>query len=130
VADDESIGVAKQQDRWIYFYGIHPVIEHLQDDLKSSRMFIAQFCVQGTRSHAEIARAFGVHRKSIMRSIRTYRNEGIEGFYRSRKTQSSAAMNPQRLREASELLALGFTLKQVAGRIQVKANMFRKAIEL
>ena len=81
----DLISVFCQDGQWTYFCGVQPVFEHPEDDRQSFRMFTAQLCCQGTCTQAQIMRAFGVSKNSLLRSIAKYRQEGIDGFYRPRR---------------------------------------------
>ena len=70
-AINEVISVVRQQQRWTYFCGVQPVFHHPEDDRKSFRMFTAQLCVQGACTQAQIIRAFGVTKNSVLRTVST-----------------------------------------------------------
>ena len=87
ISDDASrisdlISVVRRDGQWFYFCGTQPVFQHREGDLRSFRMFTAQLCVQGACKQAEIVRAFGVSKSSVLRSVNKYRQDGIEGIAR------------------------------------------------
>ena len=67
-AINEIISVVREKQQWTYFCGVQPVFQHTEDDRKSFRMFTAQLCAQGACTQAQIIRAFGVSKNSILRS--------------------------------------------------------------
>ena len=74
------ISVVRDEQQWTYFFGVHPVFRHADDDRRSFRMFTAQLCCQGACTQAQIIRTFGVSKSSLLRSTEKYRQAGIEGF--------------------------------------------------
>lgn len=75
------ISVHKENERWTYFYGLHPVFFHEEKDRATFRMFTAQLVCQGMCKQSEIIRAFGVSKNSVSRSVKRYREEGARGFF-------------------------------------------------
>jgi len=99
ICDDASrisdlISVARRDGQWFYFCGTQPVFQHQEGDLRSFRMFTAQLCVQGACKQADIIRAFGVSKSSVLRSVKKYRQEGVQGFYKRRQTRGAPVMTP------------------------------------
>ena len=86
---NDRISVVQQQGQWTYFCGIHPVFEHGEEDRASFRMFSAQLVCQGSCRQSEIIQTFGVSKNSVKRSVKKYRDEGIESFFRPRRPRSS-----------------------------------------
>ena len=67
---NDVISVVRQDDQWTYFYGVQPVFSHRQDDRRSFQMFTAQLVCQGACQQAQIIRAFGVSKNSVLRSVK------------------------------------------------------------
>ena len=124
----DLISVVRQDDQWTYFCGVQPVFEHPENDRQSFRMFAAQLCCQGTCTQAQIIRAFGVSKNSLLRSIAKYRQEGIDGFYRPRQGRGASVMTDEVTVQAEKLLALGHSRNEVAEELGVKRDTLRKAI--
>jgi hypothetical protein len=92
-------------------------------------MFSAQLCVQGACTQAEIIRAFGVSKNSVLRSVAKYRAEQIDGFYRPRKGRGPSVMTAEVSSRAQELLDGGRSRKETAEELGIKYDTLRKAIE-
>ena len=103
----DLISVVRQEGHWFYFCGTQPVFQHREQDLRSFRMFTAQLCVQGACKQADIIKAFGVSKSSVLRSVKKYRQEGVQGFYRTRRTRGAPVMTPQVIKEAQQLFQEG-----------------------
>jgi transposase len=124
----DLISVVRQDGDWAYFCGVQPVFQHPEDDRQSFRMFTAQLCCQGACTQAQIIRTFGVSKNSVLRSVEKYRQEGIEGFYRPRRSRGSPVMTPEVTAQAERLLDLGKARREVAEELGVKHETLRKAI--
>ena len=124
----DLISVFRQDGKWTYFCGLQPVFEHSEDDQQSFRMFTAQLCCQGACTQAQIIRAFGVSKNSVLRSVAKYLGDGIDGFYRSRRGRGASVMTPEVVVQAEKLFALGHDRKEVAKKLGVKYDTLRKAI--
>ena len=83
---NDVISVVRESAQWTYFCGVQPIFRHAQDDQRSFRMFTAQLCRQGSCTQAQIVRSLGVSKKSVLRSVAKYRQQGIKGFYQPRRS--------------------------------------------
>ena len=77
---NQNIGFLRQGSTITYVYGNLPVFTHGLDDMQSFRMFTSQLYINGSASQAEICRAFGVSKISVLRSVKLYREKGMAGF--------------------------------------------------
>jgi transposase len=126
---NELISVIYEGEKWTYFCGVQPIFQHATDDKKSFRMFTAQLCCQGACAQAEILRTFGVSKNSLLRSVKKYREEGVDGFYRPRRARSGGrVLTPEVSTEAQRLLDLGRTRREVAKELGIHYDTIRKAI--
>ena len=92
-------------------------------------MYTAQLCVQGACKQSEIIKAFGVSKSSVLRSVNKYREEGIEGFYKPRRTRSASVMTPQVIQLAEQLFAKGNSKVEIARELNIPCDTLRKAID-
>ncbi len=125
----DLISVVRQDGQWSYFCGTQPVFQHVEGDLRSFRMFTAQLCVQGVCKQAEIIEVFGVSKSSVQRSVNRYRQEGIEGFYRPRRTRRAAVMTLEVIQQAQQLFEEGYSKAEVARKLDIRYDTLRKAID-
>ncbi len=125
---NELISVVREGKEWTYFCGVQPVFRHADDDRQSFRMFTAQLCCQGACTQAQIMRTFGVSKNSLLRSTQKFREEGIEGFYRPRRTRGPSVMTAEVSAQAQRLLDLGRSRREVAKEVGVKYDTLRKAL--
>jgi transposase-like protein len=126
---NDRISVVRAEAQWTYFCGIQPVFQHAEDDRRAFRMFTAQLCCQGACTQAEIIRAFGVSKNSVLRSVAKYRREGIEGFFRPRRSPRGKVLTPEVKAEAQRLLDRGGTRREAAETVGVRYETLRKAIQ-
>ena len=65
----------QKEDGRVYYFNGHsmPVFSHSADDIKSFKMIVSQFCVNGNATQAEMIRAFGIPSITIKRAVKTFR---------------------------------------------------------
>ncbi len=91
-------------------------------------MFTAQLVCQGVCRQSDIVRTFAVSTNSVKRSVKKYREEGIEGFYQPRKRRGATVMTDDVTARAQEQLSRGCSRHQVADQLGVRYDTLRKAI--
>lgn len=122
------LSVVREEGRWIYFFGVRPVFQHDEGDQRSFRMFTAQLICQGSCRQSEIVRTFGVSAISVKRSVKKFREEGIQGFYQPRPGRGATVLTAEVVQQAQELLFQGCSRSQVAEQLGVKSDTLRQAI--
>ena len=126
---NDVISVVQDDDQWTYFYGVQPVFSHPPDDRRSFQMFTAQLVSQGACRQVEIIRAFGVSKNSVLRSVKKYREEGIQAFYGPRRGRGSTVINEEVVDQAEQLFQAGASRKDVAEQLGINYETLRKAIQ-
>ena len=111
-----------------YFNGSLPVFSHTEEDTRSFQMITAQFCVNGHNRQAEIARAFGVTKISVKRSVKRYREQGPGGFYQPRKRRGAAVLTPAVIEQVQQLLDEQEEIADIALKLDLKPDTLAKAI--
>jgi len=91
-------------------------------------MITAQFCVNGHTQQAEIARAFGVTKISVKRSVKLYREKGPGGFYKQKKRRGPAILTPAVIEQVQQLLSEHEEVADIAAKLDIKADTLAKAI--
>jgi hypothetical protein len=91
-------------------------------------MFTAQLICQGGCLQSEVVRTFGVSAISVKRSVKKYREHGIEGFYQPRRVRGATVLTPEIVQQAQALLFQGCSRSQVAAQLGLKFDTLRKAI--
>jgi transposase len=124
----DLLSVAREDGQWRYFLGVRPIFAHADDDQRSFRMFTAQLVCQGTCRQKDIMAAFGVTANSVKRSVKKFREQGIQGFYQPRRGRGATVLKPEVLQQAQERLHRGESPKEVAKPLGVKLGTLRKAI--
>ena len=125
----DLISVVRENGEWTYFCGVQPVFRHPEEDRRSFRMFTAQLVCQGACQQVDILRTFGVSKNSVKRNVKKYREEGIEGFYGTRKRRGATVLTATVNAEAQRLLNAGRSRREVAEELGVKYDTLRKAIQ-
>jgi transposase len=125
---NDCVSILRENEQWTYFYGLHPVFAHEERDRRSFRMFTAQLIERGMCRQVDIVRTFGVSSNSVKRSVKKYREEGIKAFYHPRQGRGATVMKEKIILRAQELLTRGYSLKEVAGELDIKYDTLRKAV--
>jgi len=123
-----ELGYSKKDGMVYYFHGSFPVFCHAEKDLESFRMFTSQLVVGGQCKPKEIIAAFGISAISVKRYVKRFREKGAKGFYEKKKTRGATVLNKEVMDKAQELLSDGYTYKEAAGELGLKANTLDKAI--
>ena len=123
---NERISVVRENGEWMV--GVAPIFRHPEDDRRSFRMFTAQLVCQGVCRQPEIVRTFGVSANSVKRSVKKYRDDGVQGFYQPRKGRGATVMTEPVTARAEELLEGGCSRREVADQLGVAYDTLRKAI--
>lgn len=126
---NDRISVVKEGGRWTYFCGIQPFFFHDADDHTSFQWFTASLIDQGTCRQAEIVKTFGVSKNAVKRSVKKFRNGGVEAFYQPRPKRGATVMTPDVVRRARELLFRGWSRSDVAEELGLKLDTLSKTIQ-
>lgn len=123
-----ELAFAKRDGRVTYFNGQSAVVSHDVEDIQSFRLYVAQFHALGVAKQSELAEAFGVTKKLILRSVKIYREKGPAGFFEQRRTRGPAVLTSSVLAEAQSLLDDGNETAAVAKQLDLKPNTLAKAV--
>jgi hypothetical protein len=123
-----SLAFECREGRVTYFHGQMPVFSHAQDDSRTFRMITSQFVVNGNATQADIVRAFGVSDISVKRSVKTYRERGVGGFYAARHVRGAKVLTAQTIATLEDLLATGMDRAGAARQLGLKPNTVAKAM--
>jgi hypothetical protein len=116
-------------DEWVYYlHGMFPVFRHEVKDIASFRLFTSQLVVEGAVREADIVRAFGVPRITVMRAVKLYRNEGAKGFFKQRNVRSAGVLKGETHQKAQALLDAGKSVPEVGRELSLLPNTLHKAI--
>lgn len=123
-----DLAFERRDGRITYFTGAGPFASHDVKDVASFKSVIAQLCDLGAAKQAQITRAFGVTKNTVVRALRSYREKGQAGFYAERRTRGAAVLVPSKLEQAQELLDQGREVGKVARSLDLKPNTLAKAV--
>jgi len=115
--------------RWTYYLGCHPLYSHPSGDLQQFRFFSSQLIDTGRCRQVDIIKTFGVSKSSVARSLRQLREEGPPSFFKQRVGhRCGKVFTPEVLEQAQQLLDQGWHRCDVAQKLGIKSDTFRKAI--
>lgn len=92
-------------------------------------MFTAQLILSGGCKQSDIVRVFGVSASSVKRSVAKYRQGGVAAFFASRAARACTVMTKEVTAQAQQLLAAGWSRREVADELGIKVDTLRKAIQ-
>jgi hypothetical protein len=125
---NDFFSVVREKEEWTYYLGVRSMFVHGERDHTSFRMFTAQLICQGSCQQSDIVRTFGVSANSVKRSVKKFRQHGIQGFYQARRGRGATVLTPEVARQAQERLYRGESRRQVAEQLGIKPDTLRKAI--
>ncbi len=127
---NSKVNVYRADGQCIYSMGVEPFALHQVDDTRTFYLTVAQLVAAGSCKQSEIISAFGVSKSSVARAIKRYNDKGAEGFFRRRNSRRSGSVLTEAvLLEAQRLLDNGVSRHEVAERLDVAHDTFRKAVE-
>lgn len=126
---NNELAFKKENGAVTYFNGCMPIFSHDENDLKSFRMIMSQFYVNGNATQAELSRAFGVTKINIKRAVKLYREKGINGFYSPRTQRGATVLTPAVLADVQSRLDNGESVSDIAIHLELKKNTLSKAIQ-
>lgn len=124
----DKLSIIKEDSKWIYFHGWDPIFSHGEDEIDTFRMFTAQLICHGVCRNKDIVRAFGVSSRSVIRSVKKYREGGHHAFYTKRKQRGGTVITEQVKEKAHVLFLQGLTRQEVANELDIPSDTLRKAI--
>jgi hypothetical protein len=121
----------QKEDGRVYYFNGHamPVFSHAEDDIKSFKMIVSQFCVNGNATQAEIIRAFGLPPITMKRAVKTFRTYGPAGFFTTKNLKRKPrVLTPEVIIEVQKLLDERYSPREIAGKLGLKQNTLEQAI--
>jgi predicted DNA-binding protein YlxM (UPF0122 family) len=127
---NRQISFQKKDGKVYYFHGLLPLFSHEESDIKSFRLITSELVVSGNVKLIEIAKAFGVTYISVKRSVKLLREEGPEGFFNQEaKARKPHVLTGEVVEKVQGYLDKGYSPSEIAGKLNLKANTIRKAIQ-
>ena len=125
----DILSVWRDEDRWTYFMGMNPLYSHAPSNLKLFRIITSILIDSGSCRPIDIINTFSVAKSNVLRALKLYRSEGIDGFYKTRKTRiGGSILTPNKLAKAQQLLCEHVDRHEIAKELDVPYDTLRKAI--
>ncbi len=127
----QNLSVIQENDKWTYFHSYLPVFIHKADDKNSFRMISSALIASGTCRNVDIQRTFKVSPRSVIRNCKKYNELGSDGFINisGKGKRKGKVLTEAKIKKAEELLSLGFTRRETAGKIGVGYSALSKAVQ-
>lgn len=126
---NDIMSVWKENGRCTYFMGMHPVYSHEANDIRMFRMVTAQLIETGACRQAEVLKAFGVSKSSVIRSRQKLREGGPEAFFKPRVGRTGGTiLTPSMCEKAQALFDQGESRRDVSDALGIRYDTLRKSI--
>jgi transposase len=123
------VSVWRDDDRWTYFVGTHPIYYHGANDPRLFRLVTSQLIEAGVCRHCEIQKTFHISKSSVNRALKKLRTGGPEAFFEDRRGRRGGhVLTPEVLEKAQTALDQGHSRRSIAEELQVQPDTLRKAI--
>ena len=124
----QGYSVECQDQKVVYFSGMLPAFQHLQDDLQGFRMYTSQLIDMDAVRQVDIVNTFGVPLATVKRYLKLYREESRKAFFTEPKRRSSPVLTDEVRQKIERLLGEGRSVPEAAADSHVKVNTLHKAI--
>jgi len=121
----------QKKDGRVYYFNGHkmPIFSHDEHDVKSFKMIISQFCVDGNAKQAEIIKTFGIPSITIKRCVKLYRTRGPSGFFvKIQLKRKPRVFTPEVIEKVQGMLDEGLTPRDISKELGLKQNTIEQAI--
>ena len=126
---NDILSVWQDEDRWTYFMGMNPLYSHHPSNRKLFQMITSMLIDSGSCRSIDIINTFSIAKSNVNRALKLYRSEGIDGFYKPRKTRSGGSvLTPDKLERGQQLINGNLSRHEVAEELGVSYDTLRKAI--
>ena len=127
---NSNLAYQKENGRVYYFNGhAMPIFSHAEDDVRSFKMIVSQFYVNGIVTQAEIIKVFGIPSITMKRAVKTFRTRGPEGFFvKNVPKRKPRVLIPEVITKVQKFLDEGLTTGEIANKLTLKKNTLDQAI--
>ena len=126
IAVSERLSLLFEGQRVVYFAFTVPFASHRADDKRARNFCIAQCASVQLASQAELARAFKLHPRTVLRAVQRLQSEGQSGFAKPFKLRRHHGIeDPELLRQAAQMLADGSGLRETARALKLCYSTLR-----
>ncbi len=127
---NDIVSVWREEMRWTYFIGSHPIYSHDGNDRRLFRLIVAQLIDSGACRACEVIKAFGVSKSCVDRAVRRYREGGVTAFFKDRsRARSCTVMTPAILDQAQRMLYEYDSRRTIAAELGIGYDTLSKAIQ-
>ena len=115
VPDNRRLSFLFDGDRVTYFAFTLPFAFHRVDDFRSRNRCLAHRALQELATLADLARAFDIRPRTVMRARQRHQRVGEAGFHKVHKRRRRHGIeDPEILQQAARMLADGTSLRRTA----------------
>ncbi len=101
-----------------------PFDRHRTDDKRAKYIRIAKFFLLGAATQKDLAKAYGISVSTVHRIVKSYQDNGEEGFYEPRRTRGRVVLDAETRMKAIKILAQGHSFSAVAKALGIPESTF------
>jgi len=125
----DHVCVWRDEEKWTYFMGSHPMYSHHPSDQRLFRLYTALLIDTGACRQIDVINTFAISKSNVDRSLKLLRSEGIEGFFKHRRVRyGGTILTKEKIKKAQQLLQSNHSRQEVADELNVSYDTLRKAI--
>jgi len=125
-----SLGFYLKDDIVTYLLNGLPIDSHPKDSLKSFRYTTAKLVVMGLCRQVDIIKSFGVSEDSVIRSVKLYKEKGVQGFFEEDGRHGKChKMLPERRERIQKMLDKGMSNYSIAKKEKIAEGTIRYALQ-
>ena len=125
-----GLGFYLKDDIVTYLLNGLPIDSHHKDSLKSFRYTTAKLVVMGLCRQIDIVKSFGVSEDSVLRSVKLYKEKGVQGFFEEDGRHGKCyKMLPDRLERIQKMLDNNKSNYSIAKKEKISEGTIRYALQ-
>lgn len=126
---NDLLSFETRDDVVIYYSGLLPIFQHKILDIRTFRLILSQFYINGNAKQVEMEKAFGIPGITIKRAVALYREKGPDGFFEEPNRRSAPILTPEVIIYVQSLLDEGMNYKDIAAQEKIYPETLRKAMQ-
>ncbi len=125
---NEKIAMDSDDEQVVFFSATGPVYSFRNNDKFAKRLAQGIIVTLGLATIAELAKALGINRTTVLRNVQKYKKKGPEGFINDQSNRGPYKLNKEKQQIVKRLLDKGSTITTVAAEVGVSEGCVRRAI--
>jgi transposase-like protein/regulator of replication initiation timing len=125
---NEKMAMDSDDEQVVFFTATGPVYSFRKNDKFAKRLAQGILVSLGLATTAELAKALGINRTTVLKNVQRYKDKGPEGFIDNRFNRSPYKLNKEKQQVVKRLLDKGSTITAAAAEVGVSEGCVRRAL--